>query len=321
MAIKAIKRRYYFARFYNVPALPPNTTMTMKFLTAASLLFAALLPARQVLFAAPGNFSDSTEEKNIVVPVKSNTVVFPAFLNETDAENALSYVQNFCNTRKDQIFSSYKRSRKLYPKVTAILKKYGLPADFRVLLTIESDCNPNVISNAGAVGYWQFIDAAASDYGLKYVHQLTPNDREKLKKENPKKADSIIKATAKLKDDRKDFNKSTNAAARYLRDRMKNLGGDMLLVAASYNCGIGNVRNAMYKSGETNPTFWDIKPYLPKETQNYVMKFIAFNTAFNNYELLASGKINFDIKKNKETLQNENPDGVTAADAKPATNK
>ena len=85
-------------------------------------------------------------------------------------------------------------------------------------------------------------------------------------------------------DERKDFFKSTHAAAQYLRDRCKELNNDWLLVAASYNCGVGNVRKAMKKTGLDCPGFWDVQQYLPKETLNYVMNFITLNVIFQNYE-------------------------------------
>ena len=94
-------------------------------------------------------------------------------------------------------------------------------------------------------------------------------------------------------DDRKNFNKSTHAAARYLKDRSRNLNNDWLLIAASYNCGVGNVWNAMEKTGKAHPTFWDIKKYLPAETKSYVMNFITLNVLFNNYEKFSKNTLCF----------------------------
>ena len=74
---------------------------------------------------------------------------------------------------------------------------------------------------------------------------------------------------------------------------MRNLNNDWLLVAASYNWGVGNVWNAMERSGKKNPTFWDIKQQLPAETRSYVMNFIALNVIFKNYENFSSNKLCF----------------------------
>ena len=104
--------------------------------------------------------------------------------------------------------------------------------------------------------------------------------------------------------DRKNFIKSTYVAARYLRDRSRNLNSDWLLIAASYNCGVGNVWNAMERSRKKNPDFWDIKNYLPAETRAYVMNFITLNVIFKNYENFAKNHLYFkqvtidDVAKN-----------------------
>jgi hypothetical protein len=71
------------------------------------------------------------------------------------------------------------------------------------------------------------------------------------------------------------------------------LNNDWLLVAASYNCGIGNVRKAIKKSGMECATFWDVQQYLPKETRNYVMNFITLNVIFENYDSYEQGTLCF----------------------------
>ena len=105
------------------------------------------------------------------------------------------------------------------------------------------------------------------------------------------------------------FNKATFAAARYLKDRSRNLDNDLLLVVASYNCGVGNVWQAMKKTGKDNPDFWDVKSYLPAETRSYVMNFITLNVIFNNYEKFATNTLSFKpikIKVNTEEAETEN---------------
>ncbi|MGG9970694.1 lytic transglycosylase domain-containing protein [Ferruginibacter sp. SUN002] len=227
---------------------------------------------------------------------KPANIVFPDILKGNE-EEAISYIEKFSTNRRDYIIRMYNKGKKLMPKAAAVLKKHNVPQEFKVLLAIESAFNGEAISSAGAVGFWQIMDAVANEYGMKYVKQLSSEEKKKLIKENPKAADSIFKAMKKLKDDRKNFNKSTAAAARYLRDRVKNLGTNWLLVVASYNCGIGNVWNAMKQSGKSNPTFWDIKKYLPEETRNYVMNFIAMNVIFHNYEKFTKKTLTFAPEK------------------------
>jgi len=133
------------------------------------------------------------------------------------------------------------------------------------------------------------MDATAKEYGLKIVEA---------------KDNAAIRL--KMKDDRTNFTKSTYAAAKYLRDRCKNLNNDLLLAVASYNWGVGNVWQAIKKSGKPNADFWDIKKYLPAETKAYVMNFIALNVVFNNYDKFSKNQLVF----NSETLQVPASDNV-----------
>ena len=198
--------------------------------------------------------------------VKEANISYPQSL-KSYKDQSLDYVQKFSEQKRNYLIRTQQRGKKIFPKVTAVLKRYNLPQELRVLIALESGFNPNAISSAGAVGYWQFMDAPAKEYGLKIIE-----------------AKSTAVARLKLKDDRTNFTKSTYAAAKYLRDRSKNLNNNLLLMVASYNCGIGNVWQAMKKSGKFNPDFWDIKKYLPAETRSYVMNFIALNVVFSNYE-------------------------------------
>lgn len=222
--------------------------------------------------------------------VKEANVVFPEILKGNE-EEASEYIEKFCAKRKDYLVRMYKKGKVLLPKAAAILKKHNLPEELKVLLTLESAYNGNAVSSAGAVGYWQFMDVVAKEYGLKIAVQ-EKGSKQSLSKKN-KKSKEKSKATVKQKDDRKNFNKATVAAARYLRDRRQNLDDNWLLVVASYNCGVGNVWSAMKKSGKENPNFWDIKKYLPAETKAYVMNFIALNVIFANYENFIKNKLIF----------------------------
>lgn len=89
-------------------------------------------------------------------------------------------------------------------------------------------------------------------------------------------------------DERKDPYASCYAAAKYMQDSYQEFG-DWLVAIASYNCGKGNIKRAIAKSGKTNPNFWEISAYLPRETRNYVPAFIAMTymmgyAAENNIE-------------------------------------
>ena len=193
--------------------------------------------------------------------LRAANVSYPDLFEE-QLEVTSDYVEKYADLNRNHIISLYSKAKTFLPKVIPLLKKQNVPVEFALLMAIESSFNANALSRMGAKGYWQFMPEAAKEYGLKIYR-------------SPK--------SKKLIDERTNLLKSTAAAAKYFNDKQQALGGDWLLTAASYNCGLGNVKKAIRKSNKSNPDFWDIKPYLPKETQAYVLKFIAINVIFNNY--------------------------------------
>lgn len=269
-----------------------NITLTL-FIICSSLASKALEPAdtaKKVLLAE----AKTTPESKYFI--KEANVIFPDILKGNE-EESLKYIETFSSNRRAYLMRTYTRGKKLFPKVNKIFSKYQVPKELAILLALESAYNANAVSSAGAVGYWQIMDFVAKEFGMKYVPQLTPEEKKKIQLQNPHKADSIFKAYEKKQDDRKHFVKSTTVAARYLKDRLRNLNNDILLVVASYNYGVGNVWEAMQRTGKANPTFWDIKKYLPAETKAYVMNFITLNVIFHNYESFAKNKLIFSPQK------------------------
>lgn len=147
------------------------------------------------------------------------------------------------------------QSEYYFPVYEAILDKNNLPLELKYLSVIESALNPMATSRSGAAGLWQFMPFTGKIYDLEINSYL---------------------------DERRDLEKSTAAACRYFSDMYRSYG-DWLLVLASYNCGPGNVNKAIRKSGGKR-TFWEIYPYLPSETQNYVPSFLAVAYLMNFYE-------------------------------------
>jgi len=253
--------------------------------------------------AALANWGSDTAKRKILaaaskkdkayVTLQPNVVMPEVFAGME--EEAMDYIEKFSVNRRAYLIRTYNRSKKYFPKVTTVLKKYDLPHELRVLLALESAFNGNAVSRAGAVGYWQIMDEVAREYGLKY----TPNQHISKKTITKKGTAKNSKKAAATRDDRKNFNKSTYAAARYLKDRSRNLDNDLLLMVASYNCGVGNVWEAMRKTGKANPDFWDIKKYLPAETRAYVMNFIALNVIFHNYDKFSKNNLLFSPAKIK----------------------
>ena len=133
-----------------------------------------------------------------------------------------------------------------YPWMKAVFDKYNLPEELVYITIIESALNPTAVSPAGATGIWQFMYGTGKLYGLE--------------------VDSYV-------DDRRDPYKATEAAARHFRD-LYNIFGDWGLAISAYNCGAGNVRKAIQRSGGKTD-FWGVYPYLPRETQNYFPAFIG----------------------------------------------
>ena len=134
------------------------------------------------------------------------------------------------------------------------LETYGLPLELKYLPVIESALNPKAVSRVGATGLWQFMLTAGKQYGLN--------------------VNSLV-------DERRDPVKSSYAAAHYLSDLYK-IYGDWNLVIAAYNCGPDNINKAIHRSKGVRD-YWQIYPYLPKETRGYVPAFVAANYIMTYY--------------------------------------
>lgn len=141
-----------------------------------------------------------------------------------------------------------------FPLFEEVLDRYGLPEELKYLTVVESALNPMATSRAGAAGLWQFMYRTGKMYGLE--------------------VNSLV-------DERRDPAKSTDAAARYLKD-LYAVYEDWHLALAAYNCGPGNVNRAIARSGGQN-NFWQIYNYLPKETRGYIPAFIAATYVLNYY--------------------------------------
>ena len=134
------------------------------------------------------------------------------------------------------------------------LETYQLPLELKYLPVIESALNPNAVSRVGAAGLWQFMLSTGRQYGLQ--------------------VNSLL-------DERRDPVKASYAAAQYLRDLYR-IFGDWNLVIAAYNCGPGSINKAIHRAGGEKD-YWQIYPYLPKETRGYVPAFIAANYIMTYY--------------------------------------
>lgn len=164
---------------------------------------------------------------------------------------AIQFVQDYMDKNGEDLRGMRGWARPYFNMMDGVLKKYGLPAELKYLAVIESELKSTATSWAGAVGPWQLMPQTARDLGL------TVN---------------------RGRDDRKDFHKSTHAAAKYLRDLYREFG-DWLLVIAAYNGGPGNVYSAIKKS-QGSRNFWKIQYFLPAETRMHVKKYIGTHYVF-----------------------------------------
>ena len=213
------------------------------------------------------NYSDSTVDSSAVLNTLVRNparVVFPDVLSE-HREESEDYIKQYAHKQREFIIYMLSRGKNYFPKASKIFTDYDLPTELQMLPALESNFHADAVSHAGAVGYWQFMSDLAQDYGL---------------------------STGKI-DERKNFIKSTIAAAKFFRDQLNYFDDDLLLAVAAFNCGTGGVRSAIKKANVSDPDFWDVKKYLPKETRTFVMKFIALNVISNNYNKFIHHKLNF----------------------------
>ncbi|WP_118951215.1 lytic transglycosylase domain-containing protein [Taibaiella helva] len=178
----------------------------------------------------------------------------------------VDYVKKYMTNFGDRLNHVSGRGASTFEVIDRVLRSHSIPKELKYLAVIESALNKNARSPVGAVGYWQFMESTARLMGL------SVNGR---------------------RDERTDLSKSTHAAAKYLSYLYDQLD-DWLLVVAAYNSGPRPVINAMKRTGKED--FWSIKSYLPKETQNHVLAFVATATIMErlNHFLLPGIPSNFD---------------------------
>ena len=185
-------------------------------------------------------------------PVVAALDVEAVMQNEAVATNTIrlnprakTFVEYYTNKNRRYVINIKDKGLPYLNMIDKIFTQHGLPTELKYLAIIESKLSRTAVSHVGAVGPWQFMAGTARDYGL------------------------VVNAR---KDERKDYFKSTHAAARYLK-YLYNEFGDWLLVLAAYNGGPGYVYNAIKKSKSRN--FWVLQKYLPLESSNHVKRFIS----------------------------------------------
>ena len=143
----------------------------------------------------------------------------------------------------------FKRANKYFPQIEPLLKKYGLPDDFKYLAVAETGLE-YTSSPAGASGIWHFMKATGTEYGLEINDYV---------------------------DERYNLEKATMVAAEYLKSA-KNKFGSWTMAAAAYNAGVGGMNKQINRQGQTN--YYDL--LLNDETSRYVFRILALKEIMNN---------------------------------------
>lgn len=194
---------------------------------------------------------------------KFDDFIYEARLAKLDAASPFDLVYNshvrgfidlYLNRKRELMSRMLGISQLYYPMFEQVLDRYNIPLELKHLAVIESALNPNARSHAGAQGLWQFMYPTGKMYGLNVTSYV---------------------------DQRSDPYKATVAAAEYLK-ALYDLFNDWQMVLAAYNAGPGTISKAIRRSGGKK-TYWEIRPFLPRETQGYVPAFIAANYAMTYY--------------------------------------
>lgn len=191
--------------------------------------------------------TSSVSDKEMMSRLASMNPYFTLPFNEVTK----NYMVHYAEKRGKAMRQAMGLSTYYFPIFEEVFRKHGLPMELKYLAVVESMLKPTATSRAGAKGIWQFMYRTARAYDLRI--------------------DSFV-------DERMDVEKSTEAAARYLKSLYSMLG-DWPLAVSAYNCGAGNVNKAIRRAGGKRD-FWSVYPYLPRETRGYMPAFVGVMYAF-----------------------------------------
>ncbi len=205
-----------------------------------------------VFFSFITSYAKSPNSEEIVRRVKNLNTVIDVKVTDEVLNEVLLRVTKY---RQDSE-TILGRTTLYFPMIEHHLREYGLPDELKYLAVIESSLLPTLESRKGAAGIWQIMERTGKTLGLNVDRYF---------------------------DDRKDIDKSTIAAIKYLSILHK-MYGDWTMALAAYNCGEGNVNKAIKKSGGKTK-YWEIHSYLPSETQKFIPRFLGISYLMNHYYL------------------------------------
>ncbi len=229
------------------------------------------LPHNNQINKSLSNTIDSItkDQKNLIkhrLELLNKKTPFDLIYNHKSAE----FIDRYLGVDKPLIERMQQLKKLYFPIFETILDQYNLPLEFKYLAIVESSLNTRATSPSGAKGLWQFMYLTGKHYNLNVTSYI---------------------------DERQDPYKSTEAACKYFSE-LYEMFGDWNLVLAAYNGGPGYIQRKINSVGSYN--FWDLYPYLRKETRNYVPKFIAMNYVMsysNEHSILPTNmkKITYDV--------------------------
>lgn len=207
--------------------------------------------------------SDEMVFKSVEIPIKATFAGEEIPLDRFDVKEALDRELLVNAYFHSQTIRYIKLAPRYFPVIEPILKEKGIPDDFKYLALAESGLNPRAVSPAGAVGFWQFLDVTAKEYGLEVNKEV---------------------------DERYNVEKSTYAFCTFLRESY-NKYGSWTLAAASYNGGMARVQKQMERQKMGN--YYDL--LFADETQRYVFRITALKLILENPE-----QYNFVVNENEK---------------------
>ena len=228
-----------------------NRRLISSFIILAGLVFTAVFLSSNITQKPHENSGIQRTMQDVFPPEIPTSIIFAGDtidLTQQDRreridKEILSFTYSHINT-----MLIIKRANRLFPIVEPILEECGVPDDFKYLMIIESNGDPEALSPSKASGLWQFLEKTGREYGLEVTTEV---------------------------DERYHTQKATRAACKYLKDSYA-LYGDWLTVAASYNTGRANVTKRQERQKEQKA----IDLVLPDETSRYIFRLMAVKTIF-----------------------------------------
>ena len=189
------------------------------------------------------------------------------------------WINYFTGKGRENMQLYLERSSRYIPLMKSVLRENHLPEDLVYIALIESGFSPKALSRANAVGYWQFIYGTGKRYGLRI--------------------DGYV-------DERRDPVFSTRAASNFFKD-LYSLFESWPLAFAGYNAGEHRVHRAVLRHYNRNFWFLSEKKALPRETRNYIPKFIAAMRIAKNPQQYGFRQLNWQEPINYELLPVPHP--------------